>query len=112
MEKSDVVAALTGLAHEHQFDVFRLLVQGGARGLSAGEISVRLNLPLPTLAAALVRLEEAGLATFRSDGVSVVYVANHDVMNGVLNCLLANFQVGSGLSDAAEVCPEFVDKWP
>jgi DNA-binding transcriptional ArsR family regulator len=110
MDKSDVVAALAGLAHEHQLNVFRLLVQGGAQGLSAGEIGVRLNLPLPTLASALVRLEEAGLVTFRSDDVSVVYVANHDVMNDVLSYLLANCQAATGPLDAAKVSLELAKK--
>jgi hypothetical protein len=36
-----VVAALAGLAHEHQLDISRLLVQAGARGLSTDEIWVR-----------------------------------------------------------------------
>lgn len=79
MDKSDVVAALAGLAHER-----------------------RLDLPLPTLA----RLEEAGLVTFRSDGVSVVYAANHDVMNDVLSYLLANCQAATGLLGAAKMPSE------
>jgi DNA-binding transcriptional ArsR family regulator len=110
MEKSDVVAAIAGLAHGHQLDVFRLLVQGGARGLSAGEIGVRLDLPLPTLASALVRLEEAGLVTFRSDGVSVVYAANHDLMNDVLSYLLANCQAATDPFEAEKVSLELAKK--
>jgi len=48
--------------------------------------------------------------TFRSDDVSVVYVANHDVMNDVLSYLLANCQAATGPLDAAKVSLELAKK--
>ena len=39
MEKMDAVAALAALAQDNRLDVFRLLVQAGPAGISAGEIA-------------------------------------------------------------------------
>jgi|SRR6185437_9081537 len=110
MEKPEIVAALASLAHEHQLDVFRLLVQAGAGGLSASEIGDRLALPVPTLASTLVRLKQGGLVTSRNGAASIVYVANHDVTNKLLSYLVTNFQVVAGLLDGTEPAPKTADK--
>jgi ArsR family transcriptional regulator, arsenate/arsenite/antimonite-responsive transcriptional repressor len=44
MESKNAVAALSALAQENRLDVFRLLVQAGAAGLSAGQIAERLGI--------------------------------------------------------------------
>ena len=43
MEKQDVIAALSALAHETRLDVFRLLVRAGPDGMAAGAVRVYLG---------------------------------------------------------------------
>ena len=41
---SKTVAALSALAHEHRLAIYRLLVERGPEGLSAGAIAERIGL--------------------------------------------------------------------
>jgi ArsR family transcriptional regulator, arsenate/arsenite/antimonite-responsive transcriptional repressor len=43
MEKTDAVAALAALAQDNRLDVFRLLVQAGSEGISAGAVASALG---------------------------------------------------------------------
>ncbi len=49
MDTSGVIAALAALAHEHRLAVYRLLVEAGPGGLSAGVIAERLGVPPSSL---------------------------------------------------------------
>jgi ArsR family transcriptional regulator, arsenate/arsenite/antimonite-responsive transcriptional repressor len=55
-----VATALGALAQETRLEVFRLLVQTGLEGLSAGVIGERLGLPPATLSFHLDQLKFAG----------------------------------------------------
>jgi len=61
METSSHVAAFAALAQEHRLAVFRLLMQAGPSGLSAGEIASSLGVPRSTLSSHLAQMERAGL---------------------------------------------------
>jgi DNA-binding transcriptional ArsR family regulator len=61
MEEKKAIAALAALAQEHRLTVFRLLVQKGPRGLSAGDIADKVGVPPSTLSHHLAHLERAGL---------------------------------------------------
>ena len=43
MKQDEVVAALAALAHEHRLKAYRLLVEAGPGGLSAGVVAERLG---------------------------------------------------------------------
>ena len=73
MKSKDAVAALSALAHGARLDAFRLLVQAGAEGLPAGEISARLHVPPPTMSFHLSHLVRAGLVDSRREGRSIKY---------------------------------------
>ena len=90
MEKTDAIAALAALAQESRLDIFRLLVQAGPEGLPAGQIGERLELPAATLSFHLNQLRQAGLATFRRDGRSLIYSAEYAAMNDLLAYLTEN----------------------
>ncbi len=90
MNKSSAVAALAGLAQDTRLDIFRLLVQRGATGLPAGEIGERLRLPSPTLSFHLNQLRHAGLISSRRQSRLIIYNANFQMMNGLLNYLTEN----------------------
>jgi DNA-binding transcriptional ArsR family regulator len=70
--------------------VYRLLVQAGPPGLSAGSVAGALKLAPNTLTFHFDRLREAGLVTVRRDGRSMIYAARFDRMNALLGYLTEN----------------------
>jgi ArsR family transcriptional regulator len=90
MEKSDAVAALAALAQDNRLDVFRLLVQAGPDGISAGQVAAQLDLAPNTLTFHFDRLRAAGLASVRREGRSMIYAARYEAMNGLLAYLTEN----------------------
>ena len=104
MEKTDAVAALAALAQDNRLDVFRLLVEAGPEGLSAGSVANALKLAPNTLTFHFDRLRNAGLVTVRREGRSMIYAAEFDTMNALLAYLTDNCCQG-----AHEAC---VDRRP
>jgi ArsR family transcriptional regulator, arsenate/arsenite/antimonite-responsive transcriptional repressor len=90
MEKNNVVAALAALAQDNRLDVFRLLVQAGPEGMTAGAVATALDLAPNTLTFHFDRLRHAGLVTVRRDGRSMIYAARFDTMNELLGFLTEN----------------------
>jgi DNA-binding transcriptional ArsR family regulator len=90
MKKRDALAALAALAQDNRLDVFRLLVEAGPDGTSAGSVSGALKLAPNTLTFHFDRLREAGLVTVRRDGRSMIYAARYDTMNALLAYLTEN----------------------
>jgi ArsR family transcriptional regulator len=90
MEAKQVVAALNALAHETRLAVFRLLVQRGPDGLSAGTIAQRLDLPPSSLTFHLQQLTHAGLITQRRLSRQLFYATDFAVMNTVMGYLTEN----------------------
>jgi ArsR family transcriptional regulator len=99
METTDAVAALAALAQDNRLDVFRLLVQAGPEGLSAGRVADELGLAPNTLTFHFDRLRGAGLVTVRRDGRSMIYAARFEEMNALLSYLTENCCRG-----ATELC--------
>jgi ArsR family transcriptional regulator, arsenate/arsenite/antimonite-responsive transcriptional repressor len=87
MKNSDVVRALAALAQESRLAVFRLLVQRGPEGHSAGEIGTQLAIPGPTLSFHLKELTQAGLITPRKAGRFIYYAPAFERMNELLGYL-------------------------
>lgn len=90
MEKTAALAALAGLAQETRLDIFRLLVEQGPAGLSAGAIAERLAIAAPTLSFHLKELSRAGLVTSRQEGRFVFYAPNFPSVNGLVDYLTEN----------------------
>jgi ArsR family transcriptional regulator, arsenate/arsenite/antimonite-responsive transcriptional repressor len=90
MESSTAVGALAALAQEHRLAVFRLLVQSGRNGLSAGQIAERLGLAAPTLSFHLAQLKRARLVHMRRDGRSLIYAADYAGMTALMGYLTEN----------------------
>jgi DNA-binding transcriptional ArsR family regulator len=90
MESSTAVAHLSALAQESRLSVFRLLVQAGAEGMSAGDLAAKLSLPNPTLSFHLSQLKGAGLVQCRRESRSLIYTANFAAMNELLSFLTDN----------------------
>jgi DNA-binding transcriptional ArsR family regulator len=90
MKSSEVVPALAALAQENRLEVFRLLVQAGPGGLSAGRIAERLGIVAATLSFHLAQLRNTGLVQVRRDGRSLIYAADYRRMNALVAYLTEN----------------------
>ncbi len=90
MEAKQAVAALAALAHDTRLAVYRLLVQRGPDGLSAGTIAQALSLPPSSLTFHLQQLMHAGLITQRRISRQLYYATDFAVMNGLVDYLTEN----------------------
>jgi ArsR family transcriptional regulator len=90
MKTNDAIKALAALAQATRLDVFRLLVQHGAEGLSASVIAEKLSLPNATLSFHLKELSQANLVSARQEGRFIYYAASYPAMNDLVGYLTEN----------------------
>ena len=90
MNAKHAVDALGALAHEHRLAIYRMLVEHGPDGLSAGTIAERLGVPPSSLTFHLQHLLRAGLATQRRVSRQLIYAADFAAMNGLVGFLTEN----------------------
>lgn len=100
MDGGQVVAALGALAHETRLQVFRLLVERGPDGLSAGVIADKLDLPPSSLTFHLQQLLHAGLVTQRRLSRQLIYATDFAAMNAVMDYLTRNCCGGGACAPA------------
>ena len=96
MKNADAVKGLAALAQDRRLAVYRLLVQQGPNGMSAGVIAERLELPAATLSFHLKELANSGMTLSRQEGRFVYYSANYARMNALLDYLTEKCCQGSG----------------
>jgi ArsR family transcriptional regulator len=89
MENNAAIAALSALAQETRLAIFTMLARDCA-GLSAGDIGLRLNIPLATLSYHLSLLRRAGLVSSRRHARMIMYSANPDAIDGLIEHLIKN----------------------
>ena len=90
MKATDAVTSLAALAQETRLSIYRLLVQAGAEGVSAGAIAEKLGVTPATLSFHLKELARAGLVTPRSESRFIYYSANYERMTALLAYLTEN----------------------
>ena len=90
MKSTAAVSALAALAQESRLAIFRILVQAGPAGLSAGKIAEASGVQPSALSFHMKELSFAGLATSRSEGRFVIYTANFKTMSKLLVFLTEN----------------------
>jgi DNA-binding transcriptional ArsR family regulator len=100
MESKQAVNALAALAQENRLAIFRLLVERGPSGVSAGEIGAELKIAPATLSFHLKELSHADLAVARQDGRYIFYSANFERMNALVGFLTENCCARDGVSCA------------
>lgn len=103
MKASTAIEALGALAQEHRLALFRLLVQAGDKGISAGAIADSLGVPNSSLSFHLAQLRNAGLILQERQHRSLIYRANYPAMNALVGYLLENCCAGAGCGTEA-VC--------
>lgn len=96
MKTTDAVAALAALAQETRLAVYRLLVEQGSVGMSAGEIAERIGIAPAALSFHLKELSHARLVKSRQDGRFVFYSADFAAMTRLLAFLTENCCAADG----------------
>jgi ArsR family transcriptional regulator len=90
METTEVLAALAAMSQASRLAIFRLLVQVGPGGLAATKIAEQLDIAPSSLSFHLKELSHAKLIKSRSEGRFIIYSADVDVMNGLIDYLTEN----------------------
>lgn len=88
MDRGQVLAALSALAHETRLDLIRLLVRQGDIGMPAGEIAQTLGLAAPRLSFHLSALEQAGLLRSRKLARHVFYSVDTHMVGSTISFVL------------------------
>ena len=100
METKHAVEALGALAHEYRLAIYRLLVERGPEGLSAGAIGDAIGLAPSSLTFHLQNLHRADLILQRRESRSLIYSVDFDAMSALVGYLTENCCAGSGASCA------------
>lgn len=95
MNIQSAVLQLSSIAQEARLQIFKLLVQAGEKGLAAGGIADKLQIPSSTLSFHLKELSHAGLIHSRQVSRFIYYSANYEAMNGLLAYLTENCCAGT-----------------
>jgi ArsR family transcriptional regulator len=104
MDIKSAVLQLSSIAQEARLEIFRILVQSGPDGLSAGSIGESLQIPASTLSFHLKELSHAGLINSRQVSRFIYYSANYEAMNGLLAYLTENCCAGAKDFGPASTC--------
>ena len=110
MKTPQVIDALGALAHEHRLAIFRLLIERGPEGMSAGRIADRVGLVPSSLTFHLQNLQRAGLITHRRESRQLFYSADFTAMNALVGYLTENCCAESGLECSVGCGPALAAK--
>jgi ArsR family transcriptional regulator len=104
------INALSALAQEHRLAAFRLLVQAGAEGMSAGAVADALGVPNSSLSFHLAHLTRAGLISQERQSRSLIYRADYGAMNALVGYLMENCCGGASCAPSANAQPKITNK--
>lgn len=110
METKAATEAFAALSQETRLGIFRLLVQVGPNGLTAGEIGQQLGVAASTLSHHLATLERAGLLRSWRVQRHIHYATDFEGTRRLLSFLVEDCcggrpeLCGDGLLEAARTC--------
>jgi DNA-binding transcriptional ArsR family regulator len=90
MKTEAAAERLAALGQATRLAIFRLLVQAGPAGMSAGTIGEKLSIPAPTLSFHLSHLSRVGLIRARQESRFIYYAADYAAMDDLLAYLTQN----------------------
>ena len=90
IRKQDLAQTFQALADSERLEIYRLLLESGPSGLSAGEIADRLAAPASTLSFRLASLRRARLVSRRKEGRFIVYALNFEMVDTLVALLDKN----------------------
>lgn len=108
MDSGQAVQALSALAHDTRLALFRMLVERGPEGLSAGVIAENLGMPPSSLTFHVQHLHRAGLITQRRLSRQLIYAADFTAMNGLIGFLTQNC-CGRDAAASGSICTPAAD---
>lgn len=88
MEVISALKSFDALSQETRLWAFRILVQAGPDGLSAGEIAESLGCRQNTMSSHLKLLQSAGLVARHRVGRNVIYSANYSTVRELVMFLM------------------------
>jgi ArsR family transcriptional regulator len=84
MQTNDAARILSAIGHPIRLAIFRLLVQSGPAGLSAGDIAQAVDMVPSSLSFHLKDLAKSDLVIAKPAGRFVMYAANFQVMSSLI----------------------------
>jgi ArsR family transcriptional regulator len=90
MEIKGALTALAALAQETRLSIYRVLVEAGPEGVSAGRIGETLEVPAATLSFHLKELAHAGLISSRQERQFIYYAVDFERMAELMTFLTQN----------------------
>ncbi len=103
MEESAVIKALSALAQPNRLRVFRQLIVAGKQGMTPGALGEAFEVAPATLSFHLKELLNAGLVLQERDGRNLIYRAQVENMNGLLDYLTDNCCQGEPCLDTTSI---------
>jgi len=100
MDVNSALQAFSALSQETRLWAFRILVQAGPAGLSAGDVAEALGSRQNTMSSHLKQLNSCALIDSRRDGRQVIYSANYDTVKSLVYFLMEDCCAGN-----AGLCP-------
>jgi ArsR family transcriptional regulator len=88
IDVNSAVSAAIALGHKLRMQILYKLAPFRERGLSAGSLSMELEIVPSSLSYHLQQMTRAGVLIARPDGRSMFYSVNHDVVAALCDCLL------------------------
>ena len=95
MDVDSALEAFAALSQETRLWAFRVLVQAGPAGLSAGDVTDALGSRQNTMSSHLKLLNASGLITSRRDGRHIIYSANYDTVKALILFLMDDCCAGN-----------------
>jgi DNA-binding transcriptional ArsR family regulator len=89
MKLDDAAAHLEALGNPTRLKIYRTLIRAGAAGLPVGRLQDRLKIAPSTLSHHIKALVVVGLVTQVRDATTLVCHANYEVMQGLVDFLVA-----------------------
>jgi len=90
MDISDALSSFNSLSQETRLRAYRLLVEYGVDGCAATALSEKLAVPQNTLSFHLSHLSNAGLITSKRQGRSIIYYADLERIEGLMEFMAEN----------------------
>jgi DNA-binding transcriptional ArsR family regulator len=95
MDVEIALEAFAALSQETRLWAFRLLVQAGPAGLSAGDVADALGSRQNTMSSHLKSLSSSGLIDSRREGRNVIYSANYNTVRSLVLFLMEDCCAGN-----------------
>jgi ArsR family transcriptional regulator, arsenate/arsenite/antimonite-responsive transcriptional repressor len=76
MTEAQAVSALAAVAHGHRLWIFRILVEQGPSGLTAGDLAVRVGIPASNMSVHLKELDHGRLVESTREGRFIRYAVS------------------------------------